>query len=279
MLTCLNNATIGAASFEGFLEAAHIAGFAAIEVGVGSLEEYVAKHSLMTLADELRRKGLVFGSGGLPLDWRAPDETFRHDLEALPSRLKLCRQLSLMRLCTWIPPRWDKPYVEVFAFARERFRAVAETLAPYEISLGLEFVAPQGGFLDKRYKFITTLAEVLHLIEAIGCDNVGLLLDSYHLFVGETPMAELAALAASRIVQFHINDAYPAVPREELQDLKRALPGEGAIPLVPMLLALKSTGYNWTISVESFNEEVKALGPVEAAKRTKASLDAILSVL
>jgi hypothetical protein len=46
-----------------------------------------------------------------------------------------------------------------------------------------------------------------------------------------------------------------------------------------MLLALRRTGYDWTLSVESFNDDVKAMGPVEGAKRTKAALDGVLSVI
>lgn len=279
MIACLNNATIGAATFEGFMAAASGARFPAIEVGLGSVEEYIARHSLPALKQELRDKGLALGSTGLPLDWKAAEGPFRDELEALPKRLELCRELGLLRLCTWMPPRWDQPYAEVMAFAKDRFGAIADVFARYGAMLGLEFVGPQGGFVDKRYKFATTLAELLHLIEAIGRDNIGMLLDSYHLHVGEATLAEIAALKANRIVQFHVNDAYPGVPREELQDLKRLLPGEGAIPLVPMLRAVAGTGYDWTLSIETFSEEVKALGPAEAAKRAKAALDGVLSVL
>jgi len=279
MITCLNNATIGAPTLESFLEAASSAGFAAIEVGIGDLEKYVASHSVQDLRAELSRKGLVLGSGGLPVNWQAPEERFKADMDALPGRLQLCSELGLSRLCTWIPPRWQEPYTEALAFARERLGAVAETLAAYGTRFGLEFVSPQGAFLDRPYKFVSTLAEALHLVDKMGRDNVGLMLDSYHLHVGEALMAEIASLPERMIVQFHINDAYPCVPREELEDLKRLLPGEGTIPLVPMLLALKSTGYDWTLSVESFNEEVKALGPVKGAKRTKAALDAVLAVI
>jgi len=279
MLTCLNNATIGAASFSAFLEAASGAGFEAVEVGVGSLEEYVAAKSLQSLREDLAEKKLALGSGGLPVDWRISDGELNDGMATLKRRLDLCRQLELTRLCTWVPPRWDTPYSEVWAFARKRFTLLADLFADYGLTLGLEFVAPMGGFLDKRFKFVSTMSEALHLVHAIGRPNVGLMLDSYHLHVAGTPLAELAALKADTIVQFHINDASPCVPREELADLRRLLPGEGAIPLVPMLLALKHTGYAWTLSVESFNDRVKALGPVEGARQTKAALDGVLAVV
>ncbi|MHB0877232.1 MAG: sugar phosphate isomerase/epimerase family protein [Anaerolineae bacterium] len=279
MLTCLNNATTGAETFEAFATAASDAGFEAIEVGLDNLEAYAGQHSLADLKAFLSAKHLKLGSGGLPVDWRAPEAKFRQDLEALPKRLEFGRELGLRRYCTWIPPRWDKPYAEVFAFARERFSAIADAFAPYGATFGLEFVGPQGGFRTTQYKFISTLAEVMHLIDRMGRDNVGVMIDSYHLFVGEATLAEIAALPAPRIVQFHINDAYVGVPREELEDLKRLLPGEGAIPLVPMLRAVASTGYDWTVSIETFNQEVKAMGPAAAARRAKAGLDGLLAVI
>lgn len=279
MLTCLNNATTGAKTFEDFATAASDAGFAAIEVGLEWLEGYAAAHSLASLKQYLADKGLAIGSMGLPLDWRAPEDRFDQELAALPRRLDFCAELGTPRFCTWIPPRWDRPYAEVFAFARDRFGAIADAIAGHGGLLGLEFVGPQGGFRTTQYKFVSTLAEVLHLIDAMGRQNVGVMIDSYHLFVGEATLAEMAALPARRIVQFHINDAYVGVPREQLEDLKRLLPGEGAIPLVPMLRAIKSTGYDWTVSVETFSDEVKALGPAAAAKRAKACLDGVLAVV
>ncbi len=279
MIPCLNNATSGAASFEGFVAAAAGAGFEAIEVGLGNLEGYIAAHSRQALQSLLADNGLKLGSGGLPVNWQGTEEQFGTDMEALPGRLELCRDLGLTRLCTWIPPRWELPYSEAFAFCRERLGAVATVLQENGIRFGLEFVGPQDNVIGRRYKFINTLAEVLHLIDKLPSDNVGVMLDSYHLYVGEATLSEIASLPESMIVQFHINDAYPGIPRAELKDLKRLLPGYGTIPLVPMLQAVADTGYDWTVSIETFNEEVKALGPAEAAKTAKAALDALLQVL
>lgn len=279
MIPCLNNATIGAASFDAFLQAASTAGFGAVEAGLGNLEEYVRASSAAALVQELRDRGLKLGSGGVPVNWQGTEEQFRADMDALPGRLELCRQVGLDRLCTWVPPRWGLPYSEAFAFCRDRLGAVADALAESGIRFGLEFVGPQGNFLDRPYKFVATLSEMMHFIDKLGRDNLGLLLDSYHLYVGEATLTELASLPESRIVQFHINDAYPGVPRAQLEDLKRLLPGQGAIPLVPMLRALQATGYDWTVSIETFSDEVKALGPVKAATTAKVALDSLLAVL
>jgi len=279
MIPCLNNATIGAASFEGFLQAASVAGFGAVEVGVGQMTEYAQVHSLVGLRQAFDGRGLVPGSAGVPVNWQGPDEQFQADLAALPAKLDLCREVGLTRLQTWVPPRWNGTYQEAAGFCAERLGATADVLDRWGMRFGLEFVAPQGNFVERPFKFISTMPEMLHFIDQLGRENVGLLVDTYHLYVGESTAADLAALPPDMIVQFHINDAYPGVPRPQLEDLKRLLPGQGAIPLVPLLLALRSTGYAWTVSVETFSEEVKALGPVAAARKAKAALDSLLAVL
>lgn len=77
------------------------------------------------------------------------------------------------------------------------------------ILLGLEYVAPRGGF-PAAHKFITTMGELRDLPEAIDWLNVGVLLDSYHWCVGRSDPADLGGLPAERIAQVHINDADPA---------------------------------------------------------------------
>jgi len=279
MIPCLNNATSGAASFEGFLQAAYVAGFGAVEVGIGQMQEYAGAHGVGALRQAFDSRGLALGSGGVPVNWQGAEDQFRADLAALPARLDLCREVGLSRLCTWVPPRWNVPYAEAAAFCRERLGTIADTLGRWDVRFGLEFVGPQDGFIGRPYKFINSLPEMMHFIDQLGVDNVGMLVDAYHLYVGESTPADLAAVPAKRIVQFHINDAYPGVPRPELKDLKRLLPGQGTIPLVPMLLALRSTGYDWTVSIETFSDELKALGPAAAARKAKAALDGLLNAL
>jgi len=82
---------------------------------------------------------------------------------------------------------------------------------------------------------------------------------------------------ARRIAQVHINDADAILPREELKDLERLLPGQGGIDLVGFLQAAKSTGYDDTISAETFDRSLATRGPFEAAHRAKAALDSVLS--
>ena len=58
--------------------------------------------------------------------------------------------------------------------------------------------------------------------------NVGLLLDSFHCHAAGTPWEQIEQIPATKIVHVHLNDA-PDVPLHRLDDMKRLLPGEGAL--------------------------------------------------
>jgi len=276
MIPCLNNATIRAPDLETFLDAASQAGFRAMELTIDWAREYAEAHSMEALQALLEEKGLQAASFGLPIEWRRDEDTWRADLAELSAVCAFAAQLGFTRAVTWMPARLDLPYPEAVKWVAERLRPAVDICAEHGILLGLEYVAPQGGF-PGAFKFITTMGELWDLLEAIDRPNVGVLLDSYHWHVGQSDPADLEGLAAERIAQVHLNDADPTVPREELRDLERLLPGEGCIDLEGFLRAVKATGYDDTVSVETFDQSLVALGPFEAARRAKSALDRVLS--
>ena len=69
---------------------------------------------------------------------------------------------------------------------------------------------------------------------------------------------------------FHINDA-ENLPREQLQDSHRLLPGLGILPLAEMLRAFKRIGYDRVASVEIFRPEYWERDPFELARDAKAA--------
>jgi len=276
MIPCLNNATTRAPNLEVFLDAASQAGFAAVELSIRWAQEYAAERSTDSLKKLLSDVRLLPASFDLPVEWREEETRWRADLEKLSAVCLLATQLGLRRAVTWMPARLHLDYAEAVEWAADRLRPAADVCAEHGILLGVEYVAPQGGFRG-AHKFITTMGELWDLLEAIDRPQVGVLLDSYHWYVGQSDPADLTRLPAELIAQVHINDADPHLPREKLKDLERLLPGEGCIDLGAFLRAVKATGYDDTISVETFDQSLVALGPFEAARRAKAALDRVLS--
>ena len=75
---------------------------------------------------------------------------------------------------------------------------------------------------------------------------------------------------------FHINDA-ENLPREQLQDSHRLLPGLGILPLSDMLQAFRSIGYDRVASVEIFRPEYWERDPFELARDAKAATEQVLA--
>src|SRR5258708_35964636 len=65
-------------------------------------------------------------------------------------------------------------------------------LADHVQELGLEYVAPRTLLRRQRHIFIHTMSEMKELIVAIGTNNLGIQLDSWHWFNAEETDKDLA---------------------------------------------------------------------------------------
>lgn len=138
----------------------------------------------------------------------------------------------------------------------------------YNVQLAFEFL----GFKECS---VNTLADCLEIVEEVDKEIIGLVLDTFHFFVGGSSLETLKGMDKDKLFIFHINDAQD-LPRDQLKDANRLLPGDGIIPLRQILGALKKIGYAGIISVELFNPEYWKQDPDELAKEAKAKTDNIL---
>jgi sugar phosphate isomerase/epimerase len=91
-----------------------------------------------------------------------------------------------------------------------------------------------------RYEtaFLTTAAETVAAVEQIGRDNVGVLLDSFHMNIEEASLGEAIRRAGPRLSHFHIADS------------NRRAAGMGHIDFVEVASALRAVGYDGWLSAE-----------------------------
>jgi 2-keto-myo-inositol isomerase len=75
---------------------------------------------------------------------------------------------------------------------------------------------------------------------------------------------------------FHINDA-ENLPREQLKDSHRLLPGIGILPLTEMLRTFKRIGFDRVASVEIFRPEYWERDPFELARDAKVATERVLA--
>ena len=140
---------------------------------------------------------------------------------------------------------------------------IAEAAALAGVRLGLEPAHPDQ---HEVVSFVNWIADALALLDEAGLDDVGLMADTYNLWL-EKPDA-LAAVA-SRVTGLHVADV-PAEPERT----DRVLPGEGGTRSAEHVAALRAAGWDGYLDVEIFSTPTGfwALPADEAARRAHAAI-------
>jgi sugar phosphate isomerase/epimerase len=136
------------------------------------------------------------------------------------------------------------------AEARKMVADGVAALAPYArrhgVKLGLEPLHPM--YAAER-SVLVTIAQALELASAFAPEEVGLVLDVFHIWWDPQVLA-LIAQSRGRIYGFHVNDWL--VPLPDLL-LGRGMMGDGVIDNRMLRLAVDQAGYSGPIEVEIFN--------------------------
>lgn len=252
-------------------------GFAGIDLDIREAAALAGARGVDYVRGLFSAAGVRPGQWPLPVAW-SQDDRWEQDLEQLPRLAALGRDLGCTRTCTVLWPGSDqRPHAENYAWHLARLRPIARVLADQGCRLGVEFLGPKTLRARYAHEFIFTLGGLRQLAAEIGTGNVGVLLDSWHLYTSGGSVAEIGALTASDVVAVHVNDAPRGLALDEYIDTVRTLPLEtGVIDLVGFMRALAAIGYDGPVTVEPFSQslnQIAASNPSEAARITSASLD------
>ena len=96
------------------------------------------------------------------------------------------------------------------------------------------------------------------IVEKADRENLGIVLDSFHIRVRGAEFAPLAKLPGDRIALVQVADS-PALQMDPMSLSRhyRCYPGQGDYPIVDYLDAVARTGYRGPISLEIFNEQFR----------------------
>jgi sugar phosphate isomerase/epimerase len=144
---------------------------------------------------------------------------------------------------------------------------VAE-LAPHAAAHGVRLaIEPMHPMFCADRSVIVTLAQALDLAERFPADQVGVVIDAYHVWWDPSLDAGIAR-AAGRIHGFQVCD-WLVPPPDHL--LGRGLPGEGSIDLRALRASVEAAGYQGPIEVEVFNQAIWDMPGDEVLQRAIAS--------
>ena len=252
------------ADLETDIRAASQAGFDWLEIWAAKLRVFLKRQGLKDLNDLFAKHNIK------PYSINSIERiTFRNAAmhqSLLAECDELCRIAQEIR-CPYVvvvpsPIRPGTGRSEVVEESARVLVELAGIAAERGVSLAFEF-------LGQPDCSVQTLELADEIVSTVGLPNVGLVIDSFHFYAGGSSVESIEALNQERLFIFHINDAED-LPREQLEDRHRLLPGLGILPLKQIGAALRRIGYDRVASVEIFRPEYWERDPFELARiRTK----------
>jgi len=233
------------------------------------------------LLGQMKEKNLVWGSAGLPVDFRKDDATFRGGADNLPKLAKALQQAGATRVGTWLMPCHDElTYVANFRQHARRLRECATILKDHGLRFGLEYVGPKTLWTSKQHSFVHSMREAKELIAEAGVDNMGFVLDSWHWYTAHETVDDLLTLTNDDIVACDLNDAPQGLEIDQQIDQQRELPmATGVIDLKAFLTALVKIGYDGPIRAEPFNKPLNQLDNQAAAAATAKAMKSAFALV
>lgn len=140
--------------------------------------------------------------------------------------------------------------------ARARAAEAIGRLAPYAGERGVRLgIEPMHPIFAADRGVVSSLRQALDLAEEHPADQVGVVVDTYHLW-WEPGVEEQIARAGERIVAYQVCDWITPVPADNL--LGRGMMGDGHVDFAAFTRAVAATGYAGDVEVEIFNADVWA---------------------
>ncbi|HEU4932768.1 MAG TPA: sugar phosphate isomerase/epimerase [Pyrinomonadaceae bacterium] len=272
MRLALNGATTMRADLATDLHAAKAAEFDYLEIWAAKLRNFLKERSTTELRDLFAESGLE------PLSINSIEHiTFRDEL-AYESIKKECEELSSIAAAVGCPcivvvpgrlPEGGASRENVIAESIKVLNELCEISSAHGVSLAFEF-------LGQTDCSVPTLDLAAEIVREVNRKDLGLVIDSFHFYAGNSTLEMIEALDPNLIQIFHINDAEDR-PRDQLEDRHRLLPGLGILPLPEMISSFRKIGYDKVASVEIFRPEYWERDPFTLARDAHAATKRVLA--
>jgi sugar phosphate isomerase/epimerase len=147
------------------------------------------------------------------------------------------------------------PQADGAAESRKRvvsaFKRVSEIAADCGVRLAIEVISP-----GAAGSLVQTIPQAADLITDIGADNIGVLLDNWH--IANEPPANIRAYI-DVITGIQVCDRKP----DSRGRFDRALPGEGTLPVEEVIRTAHDAGYDGWYELEIFSDDGTFGEPLE----------------
>jgi len=271
MKLALNGATTMRADLVTDLNAAKAAEFDYLEIWASKLRAFLKERSTSELRELFTESGLS------PLSINSIEHITFRDAAAYESIKQECEELSRIAAAIGCPcivvvpgrlPSGGASRESVIAESIKVLNELCDIAANHNVTLAFEF-------LGQPDCSVPTLDLCSEIVRKIDRGNLGLVIDSFHFYAGGSTVEMIDTLDPKLIQIFHINDAED-LPREQLEDRHRLLPGLGILPLREIVSAFRRIGYDKVASVEIFRPEYWERDPFELARDARAAAERVV---
>lgn len=258
------NQTLKQSTLEKDLELCEKYGFDAIELRLDKLKDYLTRHSIEELATYFKTHHLKpYSLNSLEFVTFCDDKSYNTIKEELAFLCEVGNKIDCDTIV--VVPSFNVGDYTIEEIKKESIRVLndlADQAEQANMRLAYEFV----GHPDCC---VNTFHQCTEILEELNRESVGMVLDFFHFHSLGSNIEDLRKIDAKKIFVIHIDDA-DHFPRGYLQQSRhRLFPGDGAINLDEILLALKEIGYDDTVSVELFREEYSEWDVEEFIKTAK----------
>ena len=271
MRLAVNQATLMKTPMDVFLQAISKAGFEGVELRRDETFEYLKNHSVEDLKHLLeinKLKCVTFNA--IELFSLCPEEEFWRIYNYTEKLMDIGNDINCDTIIAVPSFNDDRSLSEDIIISKtiERLGKLADLAEVYDFKLGFEPL----GFPNCSVRKVDL---ALKIIESERLPEMGLVIDTFHFFVGEHSVNELEKIPLEKLWLIHLNDAIEK-PFNELQDSHRVLPCHGFFNLEMFVKKIKEIGYDGWLSLELFNEKIWGDDPFKVAEDSIVAIKKIL---
>ncbi len=268
----MNGATTMRADLATDIKAAGAAGFDLIEIWAAKLREFLKSNSVADL------KNLIIENNLEPYSINSIEHiTFRNteDYRQIKAETEELSRIASEIGCPYVvvvpgklPENATKE--EITKESVSVLNELADIAEKYKVGLAFEF-------LGQADCSVQTLDFCKEIVEKVNRKNVGLVIDTFHFYAGNSTLEAIETLDPEKLFIFHINDA-ENLPKEELTDAHRLYPGTGILPIKEIKERFDRIGYDRMVSIEIFRPEYWNEDPFEVTRKAKAATEQVLGL-
>lgn len=272
MKIALNGATTMHADLETDIKAANLAGFELIEIWASKLREFLKSKTTADLKMLLEENNLEpYSINSIEHITFRTNEEYQKIKAETEEFSKVAEEIGCPYVVV-VPGKLPANATQE-KIAEESVRVLnelADISEKHNVSLAFEF-------LGQTDCSVQTLDFCKEIVEKVNRKNIGLVIDTFHFYVGNSSFEAIETLNPEKLFIFHINDAED-LPKEKLTDAHRLYPGLGILPIKEIKERFDKIGYDRMVSIEIFRPEYWNANPFEVAKSAKAATEKVLGL-